>query len=195
MAEKTEDQLKGSFGDKGTKVNQIAYGHPHAEKIIEEAKAVLKESETGRKLVGLIEQKKVPVHIIKGTGESGFSPELMTLFIQMPGKTDKASGLFIVQLIKGLREAAQELGGAKTPDPLKDVIEYAEFVHARNLDALETVCKVVKELTNSLHFPVLLDTLSNIGLNKAYKAYLSGVSEEEFYMEYASAYNNTDRGS
>jgi len=193
----TEDKekLKGSFGDKGTNVNQIAYGHPYADKMISEAVEVIRESKTGSLLLRLLENKLVPVHVIKGTGESGYSPELNTIYIQTPGKAESASALFIVHLIKSLHEAAQELSGHKTPDPTKDILAYASFIHGRNLDSITEVCKVVNELTNSSYFSDLLDTLDQIGLNNVYKAYLNNASREEIYEKYAEAYDASNRGS
>ena len=191
----TDDQNLGSaFGDKGTKANQIAYGHPYAENIIDSAREVLNQSETGKTLLKVRDTFKIPVHIIKGNGESGYSPEMNTIFIQTSGNTQKATGEIILNFIKALREADQEYAGHKAPDPLKDVIAYAGFMHARNLDAITHICKVVKELTNSSYFSDLLDTLPKLGLNRVYKAYIDGASKEQLYMEYAEAYNE-QRGS
>ncbi len=189
-------KLQGAFGDRGTNVNAgLAYGHPYGEEIVSKAREVLSESPTGIKLVALLDQKKVPLQIMKGQGESGFSPVMMSIILQAPGSTKELNADILINLIKALREAAQELGGQKTPDPRSDVVHYAEFIHARNLDSITFVCKIVKELTNSSYFPVLLDSLKKLGLNNMYKAYLDGVSKEELFMEYAKAYNSFNRGS
>lgn len=182
-------ELTGAFGDKGTKVNAIAYGHPYGEKIMSEAMAILRESPTASLHLRLLEHKKVPVQIIKGTGQAGFSPELMTIYLQIAGKAQSPTPAFIINLVKSLNEAAQELAGFKTPDPSKDLMAYASFIHGRNLDSITEVCKVVKELTNSSHYPDLLDTLAELGLNNVYKAYLGGASRDELYVEYAASYD------
>ena len=196
MPDTDEDKkkLKGAFGEKGTQVNAISYGHPHGQQIMAEAYDVIRESEAGRLLLRLLDNRKVPVQIIRGTGESGFSPELMTIYLQVPGKVSHATPQFIVYLIKALNEAAQELAGYKTPDPSKDIMAYASFIHGRNLDAISEVCKVVKELTNSSHFSDLLDTLAELGLNRVYKAYIDGASRDELYTEYAEAYDQAREG-
>lgn len=181
--------LSGAFGDKGTKVNAIAYGHPHGAKIMNEAMSILSESETARLHLRLLEHKKVPLQIIKGTGDAGFSPELMTIYLQIPGKAERPSASFLIHLVKALNEAAQELAGFKAPDPTKDLMAYASFIHGRNIDSITEVCKVVKELTNSSIFPDLLDTLAELGLNGVYKAYLGGASRDELYIEYAASYD------
>ena len=65
-------KLQGAFGDKGTQVNSIGYGHPHADTLIEQAKEVLFEAETGKLFLRVLDHYKVPIHVIKGTGEGGF---------------------------------------------------------------------------------------------------------------------------
>lgn len=192
--ETTSSGLGGAFGSK-TKGAQISYGHPYAKELLASACEVIRESETGRSLLKLVELKKVPVHVIKGTGQSGFSPELMTIYMQANGNLSRANGAFILGFIKALNEAAQELAGFKTPDPRKDIMAYASFIHGRNLDSITEVCRVVKELTNSSHFQDLLDSMTEIGLNGVYKAYIDGKSREVLYEQYASAYDATTRGS
>lgn len=190
MSDKETTGLGGTFGSK-TKGSQIGYGHPHSKALIDSSYEVIKESERGRNLLKLLDFKKVPVQVIKGTGQSGFTPELMTIYMQAPGNLTKATGSFILNLIKALNEAAQELAGFRTPDPRKDIMAYASFIHGRNLDSITEVCKVVKELTNSGHFQDLLDSLSEMGLIGVYKAYIDGKSRDELYEQYASAYDAT----
>ncbi len=181
--------LKGGFGDKGTNVNSgLVYGHPHGEKIIEEAKEIIRESERGNLLLVMLDKKLVPVQIMKGKGDSGFSADMGTIILQIPSNIDKALPEHVIQLIKALSEAAQERAGHKAPDPMKDIMAYAAFTHGRNLDSTIEVCKIVKELTNSSYFPVLLDTLEKLRLNKFYKAYIDGKTRDELYTEYAEAY-------
>ncbi len=192
----TEDGHLGSaFGEKGTKANQIAYGHPYGEKILEEAREILAESETGRALVNVQDHFKIPVNVIKGSGESGYAPDMNIIFLQVPGSKQEATPKLVMGYVKSLREADLEYQGEKAPDPMKDVIGYASFMHARNLDTIVHICKFVKELTNSSYFSNLLDTLPKLGLNSVYKAYIEGASDEELYMKYAEAYEAIQRGS
>ncbi len=186
--------LKGSFGSKGTKVNQIPYGHPHAAQIIAEAREIMIESELGRVLVQVWDKYQLPIHVIKGSGEPGFSPQTNTIYMQTPGSVKTATPEFVLGLIKALREADLEYSGHKTPDPARDITAFAAFMHARNLETITCICKFVKELTNSSYFTVLLDTLPKLGLNDVYKAYVGGASKEELYDKYAEAYDN-ERGT
>ena len=184
--------LQGAFGDRGTNVNAISYGHPHAEKVLVEAKEILRTSETGRALVRVQEHFNIPVHVMKGKPDdgSGYSPDMKKLFLQLPGKTDVATGEFVINFAIALREADLELGGDITPDPYKDFVEYAAFVHARNVDTIMHACMIIKELTESSYFSVLLDSLQKLGFNNFYNAYLDGASKEELYDHYADAYDS-----
>lgn len=185
--------LKGSFGSKGTKVNQIPYGHPHAKEIVAEAREILLKAETGQILVEIWDQFQIPIHVIKGNGEAGFSPQNNTIYLQVAGSIKTATPEVVLGLLKALREADMELAGFKTPDPSKDITTYAAFMHARNLETITAICKFVKELTNSSYFTVLLDTLPKLGLNGVYKAYIDGATREQLYDAYADAYDN-ERG-
>ncbi len=189
----TSGGLKGSFGDRGINMNAMGYGHPHGDKIIGEARQILLESETGRTLIKILDHHRIPIIIMKGNGDGGFSPEMKTITIQVPGKIKKATGEFVISFIKAIREADQEFAGSTAPDAKKDIIAFAGFIHARNIDSTWYACKTIKELTNSSFYSVLLDLLTNLGLNRLYKAFLEGVSKKELYDYYAEAYYN--RGS
>lgn len=191
--ENSGNKLQGAFGDRGTNVNAINYGHLHGDKILNEARQILLESPTGQILVKVWDHHRIPTQVMKGTGESGFSPSMNSIIIQVPGKTKSATGEVVINLARALRDADQEYSGLTAPDPMKDVMAYAGFIHARNLDSITHVCKIIKELTNSSFFSVLLDSLPILGLQYVYKAYLDGKPKEELYDYYADAYDN--RGS
>lgn len=193
MSDNEQTGLGSTFGAK-TRGSQIGYGHPAAKDILAAAREVMNESETGRILLRVMDYHKIPVQIIRGTGESGFSPDLRVIYLQVSGKIDSAKNTLILYLVKALREADQEYAGFRAPDPMKDIMQYASFMHARNLDSVSHICKFVKELTGTSHFQEFVDTLPKLGLNGVYKAYIAGASKEELYKEYASAYN-TIRGS
>lgn len=180
--------LKGSFGDRGINMNAMGYGHPHAEKILREATEIIAESETGQLLLVMLRKKLVPVQVMKGRGESGFSPDMGTIIMQIPSNIDKALPEHVIHLIKALDEAAQERAGFTAPNPREDLMAYASFIHGRNLDSIMETCKIVKELTNSSYYSVLLDSLKDLGLNTVYEGYIKGLSRDELYTLYAEAY-------
>lgn len=178
-------KLQGAFGDRGTNVNAIAYGHPYAEKIIGEAEDVIAECETGRLLLKARTKGNIPVSVMKGIGDSGFNPDARIIYLQIPGKTTKADQNIILQYVKALREADQHLMGYVAPNPAEDIKKYAIVMHAKNIDAITYVCKFVKELTNSSYFSVLIDAISQMGYKEVYEIYARDGSQEEIYKAYS----------
>lgn len=186
MTENEQSGLGGMFGAK-TKGSQIAYGHPHADSIRESAIEVISQALTGRLLIKACQKGNIPIHIIKGNGLAGFSPQARVVYLQIAGKKETADSVDILMLIKAMREADQELIGLTTPDPMKDLMKYATVMHTKNLDAIIYTCKVVKELTKSSVYKDLLDGLAKLGYGKVYSAYLKDASEEELFDAYAEA--------
>ncbi len=186
MTENEETGLGGTFGSK-TKGSQIGYGHPHSDTIRESAMAVISKAPTGQLLMKACKKGNIPIHIIKGNGIAGFSPQARVVYLQVSGKKETADPVDILMLVKAMREADQDLIGLTTPDPMKDIMKYATVIHAKNLDAIVYTCKVVKELTNTSGFNELLDGLGKLGYGKVYKAYLKDASEEELFDAYAEA--------
>ena len=186
MTDKEQSGLGSTFGAK-TKGSQIGYGHPYSQEILESAKEAIKTAETGRSLLKSCEMGRIPINVIKGLGEPGFSPESRIIYIQASGKTSKADPKLVLQLVKALREADQDLLGHKAPDPSKDIMHYATVMHGKNMDAIVHVCKFVKDLINTSLFSDFLDALGDLGYNKVYKVYAENGSKEDIFKAYASS--------
>jgi len=185
MSDNGTSGLGGTFGNK-TKGSQIAYGHPYAKEILDSARETIREAETGRLLLKSCEMGRIPINVIKGLGEPGFSPEARIIYIQASGKTDKADPKLVLHLVKALREADQDLLGHKAPDPSKDIMHYATVMHGKNMDAIVHVCKFVKDMVNTSLFTNFLEVLDDLGYKKVYQTYADGGSKEEIYKAYAN---------
>lgn len=186
MTENEQSGPGGMFGAK-TKGSQISYGHPFAKEILQGARETIAESDTGRMLLKSCEMGRIPINVIKGLGEPGFSPESRIIFLQAGGKVSKAEPRTILQLIKALREADQDLLGHKAPDPAKDIMHYATVMHGKNMDAIVYVCKFVKDMVNTSLFPNFVDALDDLGYKKVYQVYADNGSKEEIYKAYANS--------
>jgi hypothetical protein len=186
MNDSTQTGLGGAFGSK-TRGAQISYGHPYGKEILDSAKEAIIASETGRMLMKSCDMGRIPVNVIKGLGEPGFSPEARIIYIQASGKTNKADPRLILQLIKAMREADQDLLGLKAPDPSKDIMHYATVMHGKNMDAIIHVCKFVKDLINTSGFTDFLDAIDDLGYKKVYQVYEADGSKEEMFRAYASS--------
>lgn len=182
----TSSGLGGAFSGKTTG-SQVSYGHPYAQEILDTAKQIIGDSETGKMLLKSCEMGRIPINVIKGIGHPGFSPESRIIYLQVAGKISKADPKLILQLVKALREADQDLLGLKTPDPRKDVMEYATVMHAKNMDSIVHVCKFVKELIKTSLFPDFLDAMDELGYKKVYQVYAENGSKEDIFKAYASS--------
>lgn len=186
MSDTTDTGLGGAFGAK-TRGAQIGYGHPHAREILDSAKEAIRTTETGRMLMKSCEMGRIPVNVIKGLGEPGFSPESRIIYIQASGKTAQADSRMVLQIVKAMREADQDLLGLKAPDPSKDIMHYATVMHGKNMDAIIHVCKFVKELINTSGFTDFLDAMDDLGYKKVYQVFAADGSKEEMFKAYANS--------
>lgn len=178
-----KEGLGGAFGGK-TKGSQINYGHPHGGEILEGILSIIRESRIGQTLINVHKMYKFPIQIIKGNGESGFSAPAKIIYLQIPGNIKQADPKYVISTVKALREAEHEIIGFTAPDPALDFMKYASVMHAKNLDSIVYVCKVVKELTNSSYYKELLDGLKDFGYSDVYRAYMSDASEKELFDAY-----------
>ncbi len=182
----TTSGLGSTFGGK-TKGSQISYGHPYSKEILDSAKEVIKTTPTGKMLLRSCEMGKIPINVIKGFGEPGFSPEARIIYIQAAGKISKADPKLVLQIVKALREADQDMMGLKAPDPAKDIMTYASVIHAKNMDSIVHVCKFVKDLVNTSLFTNFLEVLGELGYKKVYQVYSENGSDEEIFKAYANS--------
>lgn len=178
-------KLQGAFGDRGTNVNSVNYGHPYAEGIITKAKELLNETETGKTLVKVQELRKIPIQIIKGNGESGYNPQSGVIYVPISGKKDKLDAKTLILFAKALRALEQEYVGLETPDQSMDVMEYAATLHTKNLDSVLYGCKVVQEMSSSTIFQNLLDEIDKFGYSDLYRAYEKKASTKELLEIYS----------
>lgn len=179
-------QLQSTFEKEGAKTTNIQYRHPRADSIKEELIEIMRESETGQTLINGADYHNIPIHVIRSIGESAYSPDANTVYIAA-GKAEKATPKQVLELTGALREAEQELLGMSAPDPTKDIMHYATIMHAKKLDAIVYMCKLVRdmELTNSSYFSVLLDEIKNLGHIKIYRAYVNEADSQKLFDAYA----------
>ena len=179
------DKLQGAFGDRGTNFNALNFSHPYAEGIIDRAKELLAESKTGNILAKAQEQRNIPIHVLKGDGESGYNPLSKVIYVPISSKKDKLDGKTFILFVKALRALDQEYVGLETPEPTMDVTTYAARLHAKNVDCILYACKVIQEMASSKVFSNLLDAIEEFGYIELYRAYESKASMEELYKIYS----------
>jgi hypothetical protein len=183
--ENSTTSASDAFGTKGTKMNSISFSHPYAEDIIDRAKELMNESETGRALIHAQEIKKSPVHVLKGDGDSGYNPQSNVIYVPISGKKDRLDAKTFILFVKAYRTMEQEFVGLETPTPTMEVTKYAGRLHAKNVDSILYACKVVSEMSSSKVFPNLLDAIEAFGYSDLYKGYENKATLEELYKIYS----------
>ena len=145
----------------------------------------MNESEAGKILVRVQTMKDVPIHVLKGNGESGYNPQSNVIYVPISGKKDKLDARTFLLFVKAFRALEQEFIGLETPDPSTDVLDYAATLHTKNMDSIIYACKVVQEMSSSKVFQKLLDEIEAFGYIKLYRAYESNASNEEILKIYS----------
>lgn len=184
MSNKDDTHLQGAFGEKSEKKNYIDYSHPMAKEFEKELISKLSRIKTGYTLLAVPEDYKYSIRILKGKAEPGTSSEHKIVYIHIPIKQTEVLPKQILDLTKALRLAEQDIMGFTTPDPSKDLFEYASVVHAKNLDAIVYMCKLVKDLEGTDKYSVFLDTLEKMGHSAVYKTYVSDFTDESLNDAY-----------
>ena len=183
----TGSSAKDAFGSKGTKLNSISFSHPYAEDIIDRAKELLRESEAGKALIRVQEIKRIPIHVLKGDGESGYNPQSNVIYVPISGKKDRLDAKTFILFVKAFRALDQEFIGLETPNPSMEVMQYAARLHSKNVDSIVYACKVVSEMSSSKVFPNLLDAIESFGYSDLYKGYKEEKTLEELFDLYAES--------
>ncbi len=188
MTENEDTQkLQGAFGDKGTKKNALSYFHPETRGLLKKAREMLTKSFTGLTLWKVSEVHDIPIKVLKGKGDSGYSFETNSVFVYAPPKATEPTPKMLLDLCQGLRLAEQHVIGFTAPDKSKDLFTYASIMHAKNLDSIAFMCKVVYELRETSFFNDLLDEIEKLGHGGIYQAYIRQASDQELIDEYAKS--------
>lgn len=179
-----ESGLQGAFGDMGNKQNHVDYSHPLAKEMLEEIKKQMSKVKTGYGLLAVPEAYGYKIRVLKGKAEPGVSSEHKIIYIHIPLKQAQVMPKQILDLVKAIRLAEQDVMGFTTPDESKDIFEHASVVHAKNLDSIVCMCRFVKDLEKTDLYSIFIDTLEKMGHSAVYKAYSSDFDTDELSDAY-----------
>lgn len=187
MSDEENNNLQGAFGTKGVKATDMQYNHPYEEGMLKQISEIISQCYTGYSLWAVGDVLGTTMKILKGKGNPGYAAKNNTLYLYAPTSQDQAKPKQILDLIYAARLAEQHSIGFAQPDDDTDILTYASALHAKNLDAVTFMCKVVYELKDSEYFTILLDELSKNGHSMVYKAYTSNVEQEKLVEAYAES--------
>lgn len=132
-------------------------------------------------------------HIESPNNSYLFNPKLKIILHAFNPSHMRSTEEEAIDLVYVLRWADLELAGYTPPDPLTDVIKYAAFMHARNLELIICVCDYVEQSlreTNKPHY--YSQFLDHKNLNEFYRLKIKGSSKKTLYEEYSRIYNIQD---
>lgn len=179
-----KEKLGSAFGDKGSKPSHVDYSHPMADDFLAEIKRQMKKIRTGFGLLAVPDAYGYKIRILKGKADPGVSSEHKIIYIHVPIKQNEVLPKQILDLTKAIRLAEQDVMGFTLPDPSKDIFEYASVVHAKNLDSIVYMCRLVKDLEKTDLYSIYIDTLEKMGHIQVYKAYSSNGDKENLNDAY-----------
>lgn len=179
-----ETNLQGAFGDMGSKQSHVDYSHPMADELLTGIKNQMNKIKTGYGLLGVPEAYGYNIRVLKGKADPGVSSEHKIIYIHIPAKQTEVLPKQILDLTKAIRLAEQDVMGFTTPDPSKDIFEHASVVHAKNLDSIVCMCRLIKDLENTDLYPIFIDTLEKMGHIAIYKEFMSGSDAEKLSDTY-----------
>lgn len=141
---------------------------------------LLNPSATARRLMDMADRQGISVKFLKGREEAAYVPENKWVFLSITTKT-KANSTLALRYAGALREAEQNILGFERPgEDITNDSEWLEKNLAKNLDIIINLCTIVKEISEgNQHVPDFLDSLTTLGHDDIYKAFVNQASEEE----------------
>lgn len=156
------------------------YKHKEEEKILDEAKDMLREITEGKRLVELMAQYNIPAHVIKGKEITYNCPDEKTIYLIAPPAWKKDIAVCAMALACGIRDVEQYIVGFRRPDPDADPADFAQMTFTKSVDIIATMCKIGDELHKKFGVTNVLDTIAELGHSEVYMAYKDNVSYNEF---------------
>lgn len=164
-------KLNTAFAPKGG-ANKSDYVHPHEGAILRSALSVLKETETGSKLVKFLESSSIKVRIVPDQVETGFIPNGNLAYITAPRDTELATPRVVLNLVRALREAQQEEMGYKRPNPSLPKQEFIKQDLVKEEDILVHLCAIAYELSQNSGLQDVIDEMSIMGYKDIMQGYI-----------------------
>ncbi|NCC21988.1 MAG: hypothetical protein EOM26_05945 [Alphaproteobacteria bacterium] len=181
-----QGMLSGIFGGTPMSPGEM-FTHEREEDILASAIAVLKLSETGRHLLGVLKERDVGVRIIKNRNAHGYAPSPSIIYLGVPPQLSEADAYTIIEFAAAIREIEQDLMGFTMPEKPDDPLEAAQVRHAKTLDIVAYMCKVSLELEVEIGNASYVGAMERLGLGEALRMYLTQMGDEAAIEAYENA--------
>ena len=180
--------LHGAFGAKtADRVEQdYAADSELGRTLLRDLRQMLQPSAAARRLIEMGDQHGVAVRFLKGREEAVYVPENKWIFMSITTRTRPTARLAL-QYAGALREAEQNMMGFKRPDmdePSDD--EWLTQHVVKNVDIIKAMCQITQEISQQNQSDAdFLDSLTALGHNEIYKAFVNQSSDDVLLRLYA----------
>ncbi len=176
----TKTPLHDHFGSAKEPRSPQNYVREDGHALLNDIKALLALSETGAGLLGIAEQSGITVQLLRGREETFFVPEERQVMLMVGPRTQKATPFLALLMAGGIREAQQNLGGFKRPDPYKSPAEEQFITGAgKELDIINSLCLIMGDMEKTPLGPQFLHSMRQLGYHDLYEAHKDGASPED----------------
>lgn len=170
--------LQNSFDARADGRVQIDYtADPSA--LVADLRARLQGSALARRLIAMSDAQGVGVRGLKGPRESVYVPEHKWVFITVTPHT-RANAKLALLYAGALREAEQNILGFARPGAAVDDDTWVTTNLVKNLDIIKNMCQIVQEISVlNQEDSEFLDSLTKLGHDQIYKAFVNQSSDED----------------
>lgn len=173
-----DNALQGTFGAKTAAQVTPDYAADVAG-LVRDLRARLARSPLATRLFQMADGQGVAVRGIRGMKESAYVPENKWVFITITPHT-RPTATLALRYAGALREAEQNILGFGRPGPeVRDDDDWVTQNLVKNLDIIKNICIIVRELSpESENNTEFLDSLTELGHDKIYKAFINHSDDE-----------------
>lgn len=148
-----------------------SYTHPESEYILAQARSYLSQSETGKRLLRMADQRDIAVNILASKDITRFVPDAGHVYLGLASDAAPDYRHLVLNLGGALREVEHFLVGYAPPDHNTDPVDFAALSFAKELDIIINMCRIAEELHACDALQNILDALEEMGHDEIYQSY------------------------
>ncbi len=157
--------------------------HPHGADLLAEIKEILRECESGKRLVEMASYQNIEISVISGRQGQKNTVSAHAVYLAIPARMKKPQPSHVLETAGAIREAEQELLGYKMPPKDADPVDIAAVVHAKYLDIIVNMCIIASELDEKSGEGVYAQALETLGHGDIYETFLASRGNEDDLLD------------
>lgn len=178
-----KEPIKVQFLDKPNMYEAIPFIHPKEKQIIEQCKTLLAKTQSGKRMIDVLETCKVELQIIANPNIQIVTYNKPAISLFMPAAMHTADYHQALLLAAAINDVEQIMRGYKRPSIDEDDEIYLTINYDKNLKALLEMIKIIDEFKNQGNDDALV-TFRRFGFQELYAAAQQDKSMNEMMMVY-----------